>query len=164
MPRLGPGGALTPLVIGPASVPVVEDIALAERDPELAVLSVMAHGHEPRAEVLARIALTAAAHLSDDRAVLYSDLIFAALSEAARAALEDLMATGTYVFQSDFAKKHQAKGRDEGLAHAIFDVLEARGLAVSDEVRARIVACTDPAQLAVWHRKAVTAATVDQVF
>ena len=128
----------------------------------------MAHGHDQGAESLARIALTAAAQLSDDRAVLYSDLIFAALSEAAKAALEDLMAAGTYVFQSDFAKKHQATGRAEGRieerAHAILDVLDARGFSVLDEIRARILTCTDPAQLAVWHRKAVTAATVDQVF
>ena len=81
---LGPGGILSPLVIGPAAVPVVDDAALA-----------------------------AALHLSDDRAVPYSDLIYAALSEAAKAALEDLMAAGTYQFQSDFAKKHQALGRTE---------------------------------------------------
>jgi hypothetical protein len=161
---LGPGASLSALVIGPASVPVINDISLAERDPELAVLSTMAHGHEPHAEVVGHAALLAALHLSDDRAVLYSDLVYAALSEAARAALENLMATGTYEFQSDFAKKHQAKGRAEGLAEAILDVLDARGLAVSGEVRDRIVACTDAAQLATWHRKAVTAATVDQIF
>lgn len=94
----------------------------------------------------------------------YSDLIIAALSEAAKAALEDLMASGTYEYQSDFARTHQAKGRIEERARAILDVLEARGLPVSDEVRARILACNDAAQLAAWHRKAVTAPTVEQVF
>jgi hypothetical protein len=165
---VGPGSSLSPLVIGPASVPVVDDVAAAERDPELAVLSVIAHGDEAHAEVLGRAALLATLRLSDERQVLYSDLVFAALSEAARAALEDLMAGGTYEFQSEFAKKHQAKGRAEGeakgLAEALFAVLQARGLRVSDEVRARVFACTDVAQLDAWVRKAVTVTSVDELF
>jgi len=38
---LGPGATLTPSVVGPASVPVIDDVKTAERDPELAVLSVL---------------------------------------------------------------------------------------------------------------------------
>ena len=60
---LGPGSAFSPLVLGPASVPVIDDIAVAEHDPELAVLSVLAHGEEPHAAQLAawvRKAVTAA--------------------------------------------------------------------------------------------------------
>src|SRR5215472_8191035 len=120
---LGPGATLTPLVIGPASVPVIEDAAIADRDPELAVLSVLAHGQKPHAERIGRAALLATLGLSDERQVLYSDLVFAALSQAARTALEDLMAGGNYEFQSEFAKKHQAKGRAEGQAEAVLQVL-----------------------------------------
>jgi hypothetical protein len=158
--ELGPGNVFRALVVGPALVPVIDDVATAERDPELAVLSCIAHGNEAHAEVLGRAALLATLRLSDERQVLYSDLVFAALSEAARAALEDLMAGGTYEFQSDFAKKHQAKGR----AEAILDVFEARSLRVSDEARARILACTDAAQLATWVRKAVSVSSVDELF
>jgi hypothetical protein len=166
--ELGPGNVFRALVVGPALVPVIDDVAVAERDPELAVLSCIAHGNEAHAEVLGRAALLATLRLSDERQVLYSDLVFAALSEAARAALEDLMAGGTYEFQSDFAKKHQAKGRAEGRAEgeakALLAVLEARGLRPSDEARARIVACTDSAQLEAWIRKAVSVASVDELF
>jgi hypothetical protein len=170
--ELGPGNVFRALVVGPASVPVIDDVAAAERDPELAVLSCIAHGHEAHAEVLGRAALLATLRLSDERQVLYSDLVFAALSEAARAALEDLMAGGTYEFQSEFAKKHQAKGRAEGeakgeakgRAEALFAVLQARGLRVSDEVHARVLACTDVAQLDAWVRKAVTINSVDELF
>jgi hypothetical protein len=56
---MGPGSALSPPVIGPASVPVIDNVAAAERDPELAVLSVIAHGDEAHAEVLGRAALLA---------------------------------------------------------------------------------------------------------
>ena len=128
------------------------------------MLSCIAHGNEAHAEVLGRAALLATLRLSDERQVLYSDLVFAALSEAARAALEDLMAGGTYEFQSDFAKKHQAKGRAEGRAEALLAVLEARGLRASDEARARILACADATQLDAWLRKAVSIASVDELF
>jgi len=169
---LGPGNVFVPLVIGPAAVPVVDDVAAAERDPELAVLSCIAHGDEAHAERLGRAALLATLRLSDERQVLYSDLVFAALSDAARAALEELMATGNYEFQSDFAKKHQAKGRAEGRAEghaegeakALLTVLEARGVPVPQEVRARILACTDPAQLEAWVRKSVSIASADELF
>ena len=136
----------------------------------------IAHGHEARAEVLGRAALLGMLRLSDERQVLYSDLVFAALSEAARAALEDLMASGNYEFQSDFAKKHQAKGRAEGevkgeakgraegRAEALLAVLEARGLRASDEARARILACTDVAQLDAWIRKAISVSSVNELF
>src|SRR5215472_11955755 len=61
--ELGPGGTFSPLVVGPASVPVIDDVAAAERDPELAVLSCIAHGSEPHAEVLGRSALLAVLRL-----------------------------------------------------------------------------------------------------
>ena len=64
---MGPGNASAPLVLGPASVPVIDDVAAVERDPELAVLSVIAHGHEAHAEVLGRTALLATLRLSDER-------------------------------------------------------------------------------------------------
>jgi hypothetical protein len=171
--EIGPGNVFVPLVIGPASVPIVADVAAAERDPELVVLSVMAHGQEEaHAEALGRTALWAIQHLPEDRHALYSDLILAAVSKAVRAALEELMASGNYEFQSDFVKKFLAKGRSEGEAkgeakgegRALIAVLEARGVRISDEARARIVACTDAAQLEVWLRKAATASTVDEVF
>jgi hypothetical protein len=157
---MGPGNTFLPLVIGPSSVPVIDDAAVAERDPELAILSVMAHGHEARAEVLGRAALLGMLRLSDERQVLYSDLVFAALSEAARAAPEDLMASGNYEFQSDFAKKHQARGE----AKALLAVLESRALHISDEARARILACADATRLDAWVRKAITVKSVDELF
>jgi hypothetical protein len=122
--ELGPGNVFRPLVVGPASVPIVDDVALAERDPELAVLSVMAHGHEAHAEALGRTALLAIQRLTDDRHALYSDLVLAAVSKAVRTALEELMASGNYEFQSDFVKKFLAKGR----AEALLSMLDARGL------------------------------------
>ena len=167
--EVGPGSTVCPLVIGPASVPIIDDVARAEDDPELAVLSVMAHGQEPHAEAIGRAALLATLKLEDERQLLYSDLVFAALSEAAKTALEELMASGNYEYQSDFAKKHQAAGRAEGraegestgeckgLVRALLTLLQTRGLDLSTEHRALITACADVAQLETWIRKAAAA-------
>src|SRR5579872_3945848 len=87
---LGPGAVLSPLVVGPSVVPVIDDVAVARRDPELAVLSVLAHGHAAKAEAVGRAALQALVGLADERQVLYSDLVLAAVSQAARVALEEL--------------------------------------------------------------------------
>jgi hypothetical protein len=94
----------------------------------------MAHGQETQAEALGRTALLAIQR-PDDRHALYSRLrlVLAAVSKAARAALEELMASGNYEFQSDFVKKFLAKGRAQGEAQGLLAVLEARGLRVFDE-------------------------------
>jgi hypothetical protein len=184
---IGPGNVFTPLVLGPASVPRVEDRATAERDPELAVLSVMAHGDEAESDMFVRTVLEAVRSLPDERRVLYYDLL-AALSDAARTALERLMASGDYEFHSDFAKKFiaqgriegqaqgrvegeaqgriegQAQGRVEGEAKALVVLLEARAVRITDEARARILACSDPLQLDVWIRKALSIQSIDELF
>ncbi|WP_437730618.1 hypothetical protein [Sorangium sp. So ce1335] len=84
------------------------------------------------------------------------------LNEAARRALE-AMVKG-YEFQSDFAKKYVALGRDEGLretrARDVLTVLRARGIAVSDAARERILAENDPERLERWLEKAAVAESI----
>jgi hypothetical protein len=46
----------------------------------------------------------------------------------------------------------------------VLAVFEVRGLAVSAEDRARILDCKDVAELDRWLRKAVTAASVAELF
>ena len=108
--------------------------------------------------------------------------------KAARRALEKLMASGNYDFQSDFARKYLARGRQEGRqegreegreeglakgreegevagqARALLAVLESRGLRISKMARTRILACTDIAQFDAWVRKAASVASVDELF
>ncbi|XXV24697.1 hypothetical protein WME87_40865 [Sorangium sp. So ce1389] len=73
-----------------------------------------------------------------------------------------------YEFQSEFARSYVAKGvekgreqgRQEGLleakAQAVLAVLEARGLEVPAEVRERVLASTDVAELDRWIRRAAS--------
>lgn len=59
------------------------------------------------------MAQSASLLLDDDRAGLYVDLVFRSLSEAARRALQD-MNPAKYEYQSDFARRYIAVGRQEG--------------------------------------------------
>jgi hypothetical protein len=171
-----PGFTLTPLVVGPEAVPAILDVAVAKRAPELAVLSAVAHGHDDpdRAVQIANAALATCVGLDREREVLYSDLVFISLSEAAKSIMEKLMASGHYEPQSEFARNllklrreaetGRAEGRAEGEAAAVLAVLETRGLALTEEQRARIRGCTEADVLDRWVRKAVTVASADELF
>lgn len=114
-----------PYVLGPSGVPAVTDETRARANPELAVLSAMAHGRDAdavRAIEIAIAAQKASAGLDADRSRIYGDLIMSSLGEAAREALNKMI-TQKYEFQSDFARHYIALGEAQG---------EARG-----EVRGR---------------------------
>ena len=72
-----------------------------------------------------------------------------------------------YEYQSDFAKKYVAQGRAEGRAETaardVLTVLRARGLAVPDAARERILSQKDPERLERWLEKAAVAESVDAV-
>ncbi len=58
----------------------------------------------------------------------------------------------------------EAAGEARGRSRAVLAVLDARGIAVPDEARARISACRDLDQLDSWVRRAATADSVDELF
>jgi hypothetical protein len=182
--EIGPGSSMRPLVLGPDVIPAVRSIDAARGEPELAVLSAMAHGRDPDPEDAAQIALAALVaclDLDPEHATLYADVVRTALGEAARAALESLMQSPERrEFQSEFARKYvslgraegkaegkaegEAKGKAEGKAQAVLVVLDARALAVSTEQRERILACADIPTLERWIRRATTAASAEELF
>ena len=178
-----PSLVLRPVVLGPDRVPVVSDEAAASADPELAVLSAMSHGSEPGAAERAVAIFGALRQLDEERSRLYHDLVMAALSDAARKALEVIMNSGSYEYQSDFARKYVAQGRAEGIAQgkaegeakgkaegeakgeaqALLTILTVRGLPVTEAQRQRILSCADLAQLDRYLRRAVSAASTEEV-
>jgi hypothetical protein len=158
---LGAGSTFIALVLGPDAVPIVTDRARAEADPELAVLSVMAHGRGDvdRAVQVALAAGAGAARVSDrELSVLYFDIIDAALSEAARKAFQ--MLPQGYEFQSETLRKNVATTK----AAAVVAFLEAREISLSDEQKERILACLDIKLLDQWIRRAAVIAAADELF
>jgi len=80
-----------------------------------------------------------------------------------------------YEYQTDFAKKYVAQGRNKGrtegrnegrteeAARNLLTVLRVRGIAVPDAVRERILAQKDPELLESWLEKAAVATSVSAI-
>jgi hypothetical protein len=116
--RIGGMHWFTPYVLSPSKVPEIAEQTDASSNPELAVLSAMAHGRDSDVERALQIAFAAqraSAGLDADRSKIYCDLIFHSLGEAARLALKNMDAR-KYEYQSDFARQYIAQGRAEGHA------------------------------------------------
>ena len=165
---LGGDSIFVPFVIGPQGVPVVTDPEQAVREPELALLSVMAHGRDEQsvAVAVARAAALGIEGFDRDRWVLYFGLIESSLSDAARKAFE-MIPEGQQFFsesQRQSFERGRAEARAESRAEAVVTFLEARGLTVSDEQRKRILSCSDLEELDRWVRSAATIKTTDELF
>ena len=162
-----PSLVLRPLVLGPDRVPTVSDEAEAKADPELAVFSAMSHGGDPGAAKRAFAILGALRQLDEERSRLYHDLVMAALSDAARKTLEAIVNSGTYEYQSEFARKYVAQGKAEGeakgKAEALLMILDTRGLSVSKDQREHLLSCTDLGELERFLRRAISAVSVEEV-
>jgi hypothetical protein len=157
------GNVFRPLVIGPGDIPVITDEAEARRSPELAVLSVIAHGREPGSEAIGAAALAACDRLDNPRSSLYADLIYLNLNQIARAALEAVMDLRNYEYQSDFARKYFAQGIAQGYREMLRDLLAHRFGALPASVGTRLEQA-DGATLKAWGNRALTAASLDDVF
>ena len=102
---------------------------------------------------------------------LYHDLVMAALSDAARKTLEAIVNSGTYEYQSEFARKYVAQGKAEGKAEgeakgkaeALLVILDTRGLSVSEAQREHISSCTDLGELDRLLRRAISVASIEEV-
>lgn len=176
-----PDFVLKPLVAGPQTIPIILGQQPAGHSPEMAVLSTLAHGHDPElAPGLVDAVVSSAQGLDSERYTFYVDLALSALDGVVRAALEAKMRSGNYEYQSELVRelvgqgmeKGMVKGREEGQLigriqgerTAILRVLKARGLEVDDATRHRIEACTQLEQLERWVDAAATAQSIQDLF
>ena len=74
------------------------------------------------------------------------------------------MGSGNYEYQSEFVRRNVARGRAEGVAQSVFAVLKTRGLAIPDDVRQRVLASTDLAELDRWLLRAVVVGSAAEIF
>jgi hypothetical protein len=134
---LGGGNSFVPWVLRLSRVPEITDEERAREDPELAVLSAMAHGRDPDPDKSARIALLAqmvSLGLDAERSRLYCDLVLHSLTEAARRALKAMDAS-KYEYQSEFARRYYGQGKADGVAEGkAAGVAEGRTAGVAEIV------------------------------
>ena len=164
-----PGYTHLPVVLPPSVVPTIADPDTAAANPAMAALSVAYHGTHPGVPEAVAAGFR---KLPPDRAAQYHEHAFNMSPLAVRRILEQLMTSNTWPVYSPFAKEHfgrgkregKKEGRREGRGEAILDVLETRGLDVSQAERDRITGCDDLRQLRKWLRRAVTAEKVSDLF
>ncbi|MEW2356721.1 hypothetical protein [Spirillospora sp. NPDC029432] len=183
-----PGWILTPLVINLADISPITDVDRARRLPELAVLGALLMTGGPETRPVLHAFCAALTALPRDIGGKYYDHVESRLPAEARSILREIMKTENYELQSEFALHYaaigkaegkaqgwaegraegraegKAEGAAEGEARSILKVMAGRGLEPSDEERARIQSCTDKEQLDIWLDRAISAATVAEVF
>jgi len=168
-------GTFAACVIGPQGIPQVTDRDQAMREPQLAVLSVVAHGDGDvdTAVSIARAAVHAVLSLPEEQRLLYSVLIENALSEAARKALE--MEPNIEKFFNEAHRRSYANGKAEGKAEgevkgeakgkaeALLMILQRRNLALTDAQQRQVLSCTDLATLDRWLDRVLSVGSVDEL-
>jgi hypothetical protein len=180
-------GSLRPLVVGPDRVPEVTDPAEAARETELAVLSAVAHGNGENGLAVVQAALVALGRLDREHAAVYFQIIWNALREPMRRALEALVmerqtegkATFPPFAQQIFERgirEGELKGLQEGkldglregkldgLRDALLRLLARAGITLTEDDHTRIQGCTDAATLDRWVENVLGAKTAADVF
>ena len=145
------------------------DPAEVLRQPELAVLSAMAHGNEPDGLRVVMAVIAGLTGFDEATASVYRTLVYEALGEALRKKVEEMIMQAVPEFREPpFVQKlkamGRAEGRAEGLKAALLKLVARTGLTLGDEERARIDACDDPAMLDRWLDNAFGAKTAADLF
>ena len=172
---LGAGrGAIEPFVLGPTTVPVVTESAVAEKEVELAVLSAMAHGNGPQGLAVVQTALAALAQLDREHAAVYFQIIWDVLREPMQRALEALVMQRQTEGQTNFPPfaqrifergihEGELKGKLDGKREALLRLLTRAGISLNAEERKRIEECSDANTLDRWVDNVLGAKTATDV-
>ncbi len=142
---------------------MVTEADQARQCPELALLSVLAHGKSEHGFDVGMAAYQGASGLDRETRMLYSDMILDAVHQAARAKMEEWMNIDDYEFKSDLALRNQAKGRVQGVATSLLKILAARDLQITEEQKAKILACSDLDTLNAWLDRVLQCADVKEL-
>ncbi|GAB3659027.1 hypothetical protein [Glycomyces tarimensis] len=153
-----------PLVLGPDNYPKLTAPSGTGALAEQMVLGVLVHRNDEQVETIMKAANSELAPLPVERAARYAEYMLGQLEERPRAILEALMRTETYPYQSKLLAEYEARGEARGMAEALLDLLDHRGLPITERQRHRIESCEDPKQLRAWHKLAIVAPTVADIF
>ncbi|WP_437318459.1 hypothetical protein [Sorangium sp. So ce385] len=173
-------------MLGPAVVPEITEPADAEAETELAVLSAVAHGNGPNGLAVVEAALVALGRLDQEHAMVYFQLIWNALREPMRQALEALVMERQIEGEATFPPfvqklidrgklegelkgmregelKGMREGELKGKRDTLLRLLARAGMGLTEDESARIRACTDVATLDRWIDNVLGAKTAAEV-
>lgn len=159
-----PGSAFRMLVISPANYPKIfensENGALAEQ----MVLGTLIHEGSEDIERLLAVAEAELAPLPEETAKRYTEYMLGQLSEHPRTILEALMQQETYPYQSKLLADREARGEARGAAEMLLEIIDARGLQITENQRRQIEHCGDTAQLHHWGKRVGQARSAADIF
>ncbi|MFJ6100516.1 hypothetical protein ACIQHY_05870 [Streptomyces sp. NPDC092359] len=162
-----------PVVVGPHNMPVITDPAEAGADLALTALSAITHAGDPDIGAILKALSAALKDVPEDVADPIIEFTAQGLgNRPVRELWRNLVAVDLSFYTSYLSEEIRDEGREQGReqgraqgsAAAILTVLEQRGLTVTDAVRERVEHCDDPDTLHRWLKRAVTAATTEEVF
>ena len=137
----------------------------------MAILSAVVHGNGPSGLDVVQTALGALGRFDEEHAAVYFQIVYNALREPVRQALEALImerqteAKATFPpFAQQLIERGKREGILEGKREALFRLVARARIALTEEDRARILACEDPATLDRWFDNALGAKTTADVF
>ncbi len=159
--------ALTPVVLylGPKEAEKLID----PQRPELAFFAAwaMQHRYGPKARGVMKRVVDVTKKLPEPLQNAQLNAILAVLSRRMKASLKEaVMDPVKFELDPDvraFKELMEAHGRAQGRAEALFAILASRNLTPTDDQRAAITACADPATLIAWIVKAGSASTVAEI-
>jgi hypothetical protein len=178
-----PNSPIQFLVIGPSLIPRIETGEEAKKNPELALLSAMAHARRPKDVPVVGAAFEGIASLMDpERVNMYLDYLAAVLSDGLKAHLERLMNIdpNTFEFRSTtFRKlfqdkldievkkevaKEVAKEKLASKREDILSLLTLRQITHTKTDQKKIEDCDDLTTLNAWFANAANATSIQEVF
>jgi hypothetical protein len=156
------------LVIHSENTPVITDVAQALDNIGLAIISTVTKGEDPQINAIIAAVDQALNHIDPEKAWRYARYINLSLYGTAQKEWERRMSMMTYPYQGEYAEsllaEGETRGKAEGEARALLKVLEARGIAVSDQVREHVMACQDIAVLDAWLGRALVIESAERLF
>jgi hypothetical protein len=172
---LGLGRAfIHPLVLGPATLPVLTDATVATNEVELAILSAMAHGNGPEGLAVVEAAFLALGGLDREHAAVYFQIIWNVLREPMQRALEALAMEQQTEGKATFPpfaqrlierglREGERKGKLDGKRETLLRLLARAAIVLTEDERARVQACEDPVLLDRWVDNVMGAKTAAEV-
>ncbi|GAA3664381.1 hypothetical protein GCM10022224_030580 [Nonomuraea antimicrobica] len=172
IPTGHPGFTLKPLLIHQGNTPLIVDVEQAVENIGLAVISAITQSEHPRFKEVAATLQRALGHIDPKQAWRYARYINLSLEGDAQKEWDRGMKLETYPYQGEYAEglwaggkqEGRIEGKIEGEAESVLKILNTRGIAVSEEVRERVLGCQDPETLDVLLQRSIVVRSGDELF
>lgn len=158
-------------------MPVITNVAEARKDLALATLAAITHADNPDVDAILKTLSAALRDVPETIAEPIAELTAQGLgNRPAAQQWRNLVAVDTSFYTSFMSEEirdegraegraqGQAEGQAKGQAGSLLLILEARGIALTDELRQKITSCADSHLLNQWLQRAATATTAEEVF